>query len=117
MATETPSIPSDAFAHIGAKYQGKVAKDLLGFIKEDKTWDFGKFNPLNDYHRHLYALFLRLSGVRLNVITARLWAISEDVEAGRRQLYVSDVVHSEIVGFPREDGSLLAIPEQQISEE
>ena len=117
MTPAPPSIPPDAFAHIGAKYQGKVAKDLLSFTKEDKTWDFEKFNPLNDYQRHLYALFLRLSGVSFRAIAAKLWAISEDVEPGRRQIYVLDVLHSEIVGFPREDGSLLAIPGQQVIKE
>ena len=101
------------FDHIPEPYRAMVAKDLLAHLT-GKKWDWVGFNPLNDYHRHLYALFLRLSGQRLSEVWVALFSLSEDVSLPQRHKYVDDVVHSQIVGFPQKDGSLIPIPAQKV---
>jgi len=110
-------VTPEAFDYIPVEFRAKVLKDLLEHLTPDQKWDFGSFNPLNDYQRHLHALFLRLSGVKRNMVAARLFAISTDVELPRRTNYVSDVIHSVIVGFPKKNGGLIPIPNQEITEE
>ena len=100
--------------HIPEQFRGKVAQDLLDHTTPDKLWDFDKFNPLNDYQRHLYALFLRLAGIDEAKVWAKIYSLATDVELRSRQRYVNEVIHSAIVGFPQQDGSLIPIPEQVV---
>lgn len=109
------ALRKDQFSHISEKFRGKVAADLLTHLTSAGQWDFKKFNPHNDYQRHLYALFLKVAGVAKATIWAGIFALSDDVAINHRQQYVDDVLHSEIVGFIRVDGSLLAIPDQEIA--
>lgn len=116
LAVSTESLGREAFDHIGEKFRGKVARDLLALVTTDNQWDFTIFDPHNDYQRHLYGLFLRLAGVPYSKVQAKIWSLCDDVEPNAKSQYVSDVLHSEIVGFPRQDGSLLSIPPQQVEE-
>ena len=106
---------SRAFDHISEPYRGKVAQDFLDHLKGNE-WDEAKYNPLNDYQRHLHALFLRIAGNSYTVVWAQLYALAEDVQPRSRSRYIDEVLHSEIVGFPRKDGSLIPIPKQEVVE-
>ena len=100
--------------HIPYQFQGKVAQDLLAHTTPKKEWDMSKFNSLNDYQRHLFALFLRLSGMDESLVWAKIYVLSKDVSLSQRQRYVNEVLHSAIVGFPQSDGSLIPIPNQVV---
>ena len=105
------------FDHISEKFRGKVGMDLLAHVDETrKTWRQDNFDPLNDYQRHHYALFLKIAGRSYSDIWTTLYALAKDVEHRQRKKYITDILHSEIVGFPNPDGSLLAIPNQEIVE-
>ena len=105
------------FDHISEKYRGKVGMDLLAHMDETtKTWRQDNFDPLNDYQRHLYALFLKIAGFSYSDIWTKLYALAEDVEHRQRKKYIADILHSEIVGFANPDGSLLMIPNQRLTE-
>ena len=94
-----PLVRSEHFAHVTQEYRGKVARDLVGLLTQEHRWDYEKFNPLNDYQRHLYALFLRLAGIPGRDVWKQLWAISVDVSESQRYRYIEDVMCSSIVGF------------------
>lgn len=103
MSVDTAAVPAletDCFAHVGQEYRAKVARDLVAHLTPKGQWDYSKFNALNDYQRHLYALFLRLAGVPRKDIWTHLYQISVDVAAVYRPLYIEDVLFSSIVGFP-----------------
>ena len=103
----------DPFAHIPLEFRAKVMRDLLSHLKADeREWDYARFNPLNDYQRHLYGLFLRTAGKDQQEVSRAIYDIATDVEPRKRISYVSDVIHSAIVGFPQADGTLIAIPSQ-----
>lgn len=102
-----PFLSAEYFGHISGDYRGKVARDLSSYIKANRTWDFNKFNPLNDYQRHLYALFLKLADIPYQKIQTTLFILSQDVSLKQRQRYIDDILHSEIVGFPLKNGSTL----------
>ena len=105
----------DDFKHVPKEWRKKVATDFLShLVLGTRQWDHKRFNPLNDYQRHLYALFLRLAGFNEAQVFAQVYHLSTDVERQRRERYVNEVIHSAIVGFPKEDGSLIAIPSQQV---
>ncbi|GEM_PF-4553801 len=104
------------FDHIREAYRAKVAGDFLGHLDIRGGWDQEQFDPANDYQRHLYALFLKLAGRSLADIFPVLMGLAQDVQEGpKRSRYVLMVLHSEIVGFPFEDGSLLEIPNQSMT--
>ena len=108
------------FDHIPKEHRAKVAKDFLAHLMPEgpNSWDMrpGKFNPLNDYQRHLFALFLRIAGWNEAQVYARIYQLSTDVPRNKKESYVKDVIHSAIVGFPRKDGSLIPIPSQEVVE-
>jgi len=108
------SIGSDTFTFISTQWRGKVATDLLARVLPSKEWNFSTFDGHNDYQRHLYALFLRLAGIPKSDIWNRIFVLSDDVSIGQREQYVNDVLNSEIVGFPAQDGGLLMIPSQKV---
>lgn len=95
--------------HVRAQYRKKVASDLLAHQDAQGLWDTARFDPLNDYQRHLYALHLRLADVTFNAIWGQLYTLSTDVSEHQRQSYVDDVMHSEIVGFSQDALPLLPI--------
>lgn len=95
-----PTLQPDVFSFITEEYRGKVARDLNAHLTTQGMWDYSKFNALNDYQRHLYALFLRLAGIPQKAVWVRLWNISVDVSDQQRALYVDDVLKSGLVGFP-----------------
>ncbi len=104
------------FDHIREAYRAKVAGDFLAHLDLRGGWDQEQFDPANDYQRHLYALFLKLAGRSLAQVYQVLMGLAQDVpNAQKRGRYVLMVLHSEIVGFPFEDGSLLEIPNQNIT--
>lgn len=105
----------ETFEHIPIMYRAKVLNDLISHLAPDKTWDFGEFDPANDYQRHLYALFLRLAGYEVFGVSVAIYKLSSDVKEEKRARYVSMLVHSEIVGFPFSDGTLIKIPDQVMS--
>ena len=98
-----PVLHPDHFAHVGQEYRAKVARDLVAHLTPERRWDHAKSNLLNDYQRHLYALFLRLAGVPRKDIWTHLYRISVDVSEHQRPLYIEDVLFSSIVGFPSLD--------------
>ena len=101
------------FDHVPVEFRAKVTGDLLSHLRAGgREWDHVSFNPLNDYQRHLYALFLRIAGKDENEVARAIYDIAIDVEPRKRIKYVSDVIHSAIVGFPQADGTLIAIPSQ-----
>lgn len=104
------------FEHIPVKFRGKVAHDFLAHLDKDRRWDAAKFNPLNDYQRHLYALFLRLADFSFDEVWVRIHTLASDVGPRQRGRYVDDVLHSQIVGFPKADGGLVEIPDQEVEE-
>ena len=110
------SVDFSDLSYIREPYRRKVACDLLNYITGEKRWNFTIFDPHNDYQRHLFALFLRMSGWLEGNIANQLFALSDDVELQVRTKYVNDVLHSEIVGFRFPDGSLEMIPNQRTVE-
>lgn len=100
------------FDHIREAYRAKVASDFLEHLDQNGQWDFALFNPLNDYQRHLHALFLRLAGRSRSEVVKAINLLSTDVSESKKLNYCMWVVHSEIVGFPMKDGSLIEIPNQ-----
>ena len=92
-------LQEDVFAFIAEEFRSKVTRDLVAHLTPEHGWDYSKFNALNDYQRHLYALFLRLAGVPQKAVWVRLWNISVDVSDQQRALYVDDVLKSGLVGF------------------
>lgn len=100
---------TDGFGHIPEDIRGKVAHDLLRYVKADGSWDFGAFNPENDYQRHLYALFLRQAGYGEADLRLALSMLCWDVSPDRRDSYISDIIHSTIVGIPNEAGTCLPV--------
>ena len=95
-----PMLSPDHFAHVGQEYRAKVARDMVAHLTPERRWDYAKSNLLNDYQRHLYALFLRLAGLPRKDIWTHLYQISVDVAEVYRPLYIEDVLFSSIVGFP-----------------
>ena len=95
-----PMLSPDHFAHVGQEYRAKVARDLVSHLTPERRWDYAKSNLLNDYQRHLYALFLRLAGLPRKDIWNHLYLICVDVSENQRPLYIEDVLFSSIVGFP-----------------
>ena len=104
---------ADPFAHIRDRYRDKVRQDLLGHIDADNKWDASQFDPPNDYQRHLYALFLKLAGRTPAEILKAIHSVAGDVAEHKREQYALDVLHSEIVGISRADGSLLPVQGQE----
>lgn len=98
-----PVLQPEHFQHVAQEYRGKVARDMVAHLTAEHRWDYSKFNALNDYQRHLYALFLRLAGIPQKAVWMRLWQISVDVSLPQRALYVEDVLKSGIVGYPALD--------------
>ena len=94
-----PILTPEHFAHVVQEFRGKVARDLKAHLTAENRWDYSQFNALNDYQRHLYALFLRLADVPYKLIWGRMWDISVDVSRMQRERYVEDVLYSSIVGF------------------
>jgi len=103
---------AEAFGHIGEEFRGKVATDLLERVTPAGRWRFDLFNSRNDYQRHLYALFLKLAGFSYGEIEDVLEPLLVDVSPERHASYLSDLLHSEIVGFPRADGKCIMLPAQ-----
>lgn len=104
-----------AFDHIATpEMRAKVAGDFLSFLDGEGKWAYHRFNARNDYQRHLYALFLRLAGFSVGGVHAALLSFVEDVSESKRASYVDEVLHSVIVGFPR-DGELTPIPPQALA--
>lgn len=95
-----PFLRPEYFGHVTQEYRGKVARDIVEHLTPEGRWDYSKFNALNDYQRHLYALFLRLAEVSQRDIWRHLWQISVDVSEQQRPMYIEDVLKSGIVGFP-----------------
>jgi len=105
------------FEHVPEEFRGKVAKDLLDhLIPGTNQWDNERFDSLSDYQRHLYALFLRLSGISEAQVFAKVFVLCKNVEDNKKESYVNDVIYSAIVGFRRKDGSLIPIPNQELME-
>ena len=102
------------FSHIREEFRGKVAGDLLDRVTPGSMWRFKGFNPRNDYQRHLYALFLKIAGFTYGEVWEALEPMLADVSPERKDSYLSDLLHSEIVGFPMEDGKLVMLPRQRI---
>jgi len=103
------------YGHLPPGVLGKILNDLEEHtvLKEGaRTWDDEKFNPLNDYQRHLYALFLRASGVAYTSVWAQIYVLCTDVGRRQKDQYVNEVLHSTIVGFTLKDGSLIPLPQQ-----
>ncbi len=101
-------------SHIPDAYRGKICADLLPRVNADLTWNYDAFDPLNDYQRHLFALFLRASGIPRDAVISQIMDMSDDVSPKQKWSYALDVAHSSIVGFPRADGTLIPLPEQVI---
>lgn len=98
-----PVLKPEHFSHVTQEYRGKVARDLVSHLTSEHRWNYETFNALNDYQRHLYALFLRLAAIELHAIWRRLWVISVDVSEAQRSRYIDDILYSGIVGFPAPD--------------
>ena len=94
-----PVLRPEHFVDVPQEFRGKVARDLKAHLTSENRWDYAKFNALNDYQRHLYALFLRLAGIPQKHVWVRLWNISVDVSEQQRTQYIEDVLLSSIVGF------------------
>ena len=106
------AVGSEALAHIRTRFGGKVAADLAYRMTPAGRWRHSIFNPYNDYQRHLYGLFLKLAGFSYSDIRDTLYPLLEDVSIDRKESYLDDLLHSEIVGFPWEDGTLTMLPHQ-----
>ncbi len=109
---ETQQQDSDPFGHITPAFRAKVAKDFLDHLDGDK-WDLLNFDHENDYQRHLYALFLKISGKN----EAEIWAalpLCTDIKGPQtvRSTYIDTVIHSEIVGFNYPNGTRWSLPTQ-----
>ncbi len=103
------------FDHISEKFRKKVAADFLDHLDGDK-WDLPNFDPENDYQRHLYALFLKISGKTEAQIFVALEPLLTDIKGppAKRIRYIGEVIHSEIVGIPWPNGEVLKIRDQKI---
>jgi len=102
------------FTDLRLQFRSKVAADFLDHLDADNRWDESKFDPTNDYQRHLYGRFLHLIGRTQAQVWGTIYALSDDVLDSKRQRYTTDVVHSEIVGFPRRNGSFAMMPDQEV---
>lgn len=91
---------AEHFGHVLQEYRGKVARDLRSHLGPGNKWDYEHSNLLNDYQRHLYALFLKLAGIPYEGICEELRRVSADVSPRQMEAYILDVLHSSIVGFP-----------------
>lgn len=103
------------FDHIREGFRAKVAVDFLSFIRPDGSWDIEKCDPLNDYQRHLYALFLRLAGIKREMVHRAICVMAVDVLEVKRSYYADMVCQSEIVGFPTDALEINALPVQAIA--
>ena len=82
--------------------RGKVGHDLQMLQEGDEF----NLDASNDYQLHLYGLWLRLRGWEKGDIVARLREVQEVVPERKVDKYLDWVIHSVIIGFQREDGSM-----------
>ena len=114
-ANPTEILRQGAFDHIRGTFRGKVASDFLARVTPEGRWRYGTFNKSNDYQRHLHALFLKLAGLTYSEVRERLFPMLGDVSPEKRESYLDDVLHSEIVGFPWDDGTFSMLPHQKVA--
>ena len=90
------------FEWLPEQIRGKVVTDLQALVDGDNF----KLDPANDYQLHLYGLWLRLRGWEKGDIVARLREVQAVVPERKVDKYLDWVIHSVIIGFQREDGSM-----------
>ena len=105
----------DPFGHISGPFKAKVCADFLDHLDGDQ-WDLKNFDHENDYQRHLYALFLKISGKTAAQIFVALEPLLTDIKGppAKRFRYIDEVIHSEIVGIPWPNGAVLSLLDQEI---